>query len=46
MESLAVLTSNCLKYALKTKSSNGFGGPEAWPLIVWFLNELLKSAMA
>jgi hypothetical protein len=41
-----VLTSNCLKHALKMKSNNGFGGPEAWPSMVWFLNGLAKSAMA
>jgi hypothetical protein len=41
----SMLTSNCLKYALKTKSSKGFKGPEPWPSIVWFLNGLPKSAM-
>jgi hypothetical protein len=27
------------------KSSKGFGGPEVWPSIIWFLNELPKLAM-
>jgi hypothetical protein len=29
-----------LTYELKMKLSKGFGGPEVWPSIVWFLNGL------
>jgi hypothetical protein len=42
----SVLTSNCWKYTLRTKLRRGFGGPEVWPSIIWFLNKLPKLAMA